>query len=48
MIVSKSLDPADQKQCSVSPDLGPSCLQVLLADVKGCCVIKNLFYIHVL
>ena len=30
--VSKLLDP-DQERCSVSPDLGPNCLQRLSADV---------------
>ena len=34
--VSSSLDP-DQYRHSVGPDLGPNCLQRLLADDKSCC-----------
>ena len=36
MRVSKDLDP-DQDQHSVSPDMGPNCLQRLSADDKSGC-----------
>ena len=34
--MSNGLDP-DQDRLSVSPDLGPNCLQRLSADGKSCC-----------
>ena len=42
--VSKGLDP-DPDRCSVSPDLGPNCLQRLSTDNKsGCYQERAVFY----